>query len=236
MHRIALIGLSLLTAAAQADVLVNETFSYADGNLVGNGGWTAHSGAGNLPVQVVSGRAQVVQPASGSAEDVNTPFTALGAGGTLYAGFDVSNTGSSTSVYFAHFLQGTSTFRARVFITAPTASGDYTFGLSDTATVNQVWASDFSSGSTHRLVISYSFDTGETRLWVDPVDVNSTSLLVAGGASTPLHAFALRQATGGSTQLIDNLIVATTFGEAIPAPGTAALMLIGGAIVLRRRR
>lgn len=234
---IRLLGLAigLFASAAHADVLINETISYPDGNLAGNGGWTAHSGAGNLPVQVIDGRARLVQPLSGSAEDLNVGFAPLSAGGTYYAGFDVVNMGSSNSVYFAHFLVGSSTFRARTFITADPTS-DFTFGLSDTAAVNQTWGSGFEFGSVNRLIISYDFDSGESRLWVNALDVSDPSLMVIGTAGTAIEGFALRQATGGSTQYIDNVIVASSFAAAVPAPGTAALMLGGMLIVGRRRR
>jgi MYXO-CTERM domain-containing protein len=225
----------LAGAAAQASIVASDTFTYPDGNLVGQGGWAAHSGAGVVPIQVTGGMAVLAQ-GSGTREDANLPFSAIGAGTTLYAGFDMTNSGGNTDVYFAHFLQGTSTFRSRVFITAG-SGGDYTIGFSDTATLSQTWASPLTFGTSYRVVISYSYDTGASQLWINPVDASSTSLSVAGTASTPVAGFALRQAAGNSGQTIDNLIVATTFAEAaVPTPGTGALLVLGGAVAARRRR
>ena len=39
--------------------LLTEPFSYPDGNLVGNGSWTAHSALGLAPIQVNAGKAQL---------------------------------------------------------------------------------------------------------------------------------------------------------------------------------
>ena len=66
--------------------------------------------------------------------------------------------------------------------------------------------------------------------------MNSTSLTVAGSANAAISAFALRQAGGNSSQTIDNLLVATTFGEVIPTPGSAALVTLGGLMIAGRRR
>ncbi len=225
---------AVAATTAQASVLANETFTYNNGNLVGNGGWAAHSGAGSVPVQVTSGAAVLAQ-GSLTREDVNLGVTAIGAGQTYYAGFDLTNAGGNQTVYFAHFLQGASTFRGRVFITAG-SSGDFTVGLSDTATLNQTWATGLTFGTTYRVVVSYDFDTGTNKLWVNPATESSTSLTATGTASTAVAGFALRQAAGNSVQTIDNLIVATSFAEAVPTPGSAALLGIGGLIAMRRRR
>lgn len=237
MHRTMMAAGVILVAGAgaHAGVLAGDTFTYANGNLVGQGGWAAHSGAGSTPVQVLNTSAVLLQ-GSGTREDVNLPFAAIGAGTTVYAGFDFTNTGGNQEVYFAHFLQGTSTFRSRIFVT-PGAGGDYTIGFSDSATLNQTWASALAFGATYRVVTSYNFDTGASQLWINPVDASSTSLSVAGTAGTPIAGYAFRQAAGNSSQTIDNLVVATTFSEAaVPTPGTGLLLAAGGAVAARRRR
>src|SRR5207247_6538793 len=107
-----------------------EPFSYPDGNLAGNGTWSAHSATGSVPVQVVGGKAQLAQGA-GSREDVNALLgTTMGASQKFYAGFDLVNSGGNGVVFFAHFKDaGPANFVSRVFITS-SGLGDYTVGLS----------------------------------------------------------------------------------------------------------
>lgn len=214
-------ALALSAQGATASLLLQEAFSYPDGNLVGNGTWTAHSGAGAIPVQVTAGQA-VVQQGSGTREDVNVSLGGfiLGAGGVVYAAFDVNVTGGNSAVYFAHFKDdSTSNFNSRVFVVPPTGAGDYTIGLSGSSgTVQATWASDLTFGVTYRVVTSYNFDSGLSQLWVNPVDINSTSISNTGATSNDISTYALRQATpasGSSTQTVDNLCVATSFGEAL---------------------
>ena len=52
----ALVGVMGVVNTADATVFLNETFTYPDGNLVGNGAWATHSGAGNGPIQVLGGQ------------------------------------------------------------------------------------------------------------------------------------------------------------------------------------
>jgi hypothetical protein len=237
---IAALAVSAATGMASAGVaLVTETFDYPDGNLAGNGGWTVHSGAGGTPVVVASGAA-VLNQGPLTREDVNVPTTTtLGAGQTVYAGFDFSNTNNNLAVYFAHFQSNSSTFTARAFIAPPTAGGDYTIGLSDTATVGPTWASDLTYGQTYRAVISYEFDTRTSRLWINPVAEGDTSLSAVGTTARAVNAFALRQAgsdTINSIQTIDNLIIGDSFAAVVPAPGAIALLGLGGLAAARRRR
>ena len=225
-------------AAARATVVINETFSYPDGNLVGHGAWTAHSAAGSMPVQVTGGHA-VLNQGAGSREDVNDAFTALSAGGTMFAGFDFTNTGDTANVYFAHFLVNSSVFHDRLWVTAPSSGGNYGIGFGDGASIASAWASDLTFGTTYRAVIELDFDTLSEHLWINPVDQTSTNLSVTGSGSGAIVGFAMRQATGAtSTQTVDNLIVATTFSEAlgVPSPASAALLALGGLIGSRRRR
>lgn len=200
-----------------AELLV-EPFDYPDGNLVGNGTWTAHSGAGNVPVQVIGGQARL-QQGGGSREDVNALLGAtMGPGDKFYAAFDLINTGGNGTVYFAHFKDaGTTNFSARVFITN-NGLGNFTIGLSGTsATVAATWPAGLTLGTTCRIVTSYEYATGNVELWVDPVDQNSPRITATGGANLAILSYALRQAapsTGTSTQMIDNLCVSESFETA----------------------
>jgi hypothetical protein len=230
----------LANSTGRASLFYDETFSYPNGNLVGNGGWVTHSGTGT-PVQVNSGSISLLQ-GTGSRQDVNRPTgSTMAAGNTWYASFDVSNSGSDLAVYFAHFLQSTSTFGARVWITEHSTE-DYTFAFSDGTSITPAttWSDGFSFGDTHKVVVSYSFTGGSTKLWIDPVDESSTSLTLSGTSSRAFTAFAFRQAdTSTSVQVIDNLRVGTTFADVVPEPsafalgGTALFGLFG---VVRARR
>ncbi|MGD9692863.1 MAG: hypothetical protein AB7G17_05300 [Phycisphaerales bacterium] len=234
---LSLIAIAALAGSANAALLASETFSYANGNLVGNGAWAAHSGAGNSPVQVNNGM-MILEQGSGSREDVNlTAGGPIGAGQTWYASFDMKNTGGNGTVYFAHFLQGTSNFDARVFITAPTAGGDYTIGFASSSTIAATWASDLSFGTFNKIVIAFTQGTGVARLWINPNAEGDTHLLVNSGFPNTLHeGIGFRQAAGDSTQMIDNVYLGTTFADVVPAPGPAALLALAGVAVARRRR
>lgn len=240
MKKTASLALALLATTcltSQAAVLINETFSYPDGNLAGNGGWLAHSGAGATPVQVVSSTV-VLNQGSGSREDVNVPLgVTMGAGDVFYASFDFTVSSGSTDVYFAHFKNTTTGFGSRVFVTAaPGGAGDYGIGIGEAAlTVTFPTALDF--GTTYKAVIAYSYDSRTSQLWIDPTSAASTSVTsTAATGDLFVSSFGLRQAGGNSTQIIDNLIVATTLNEVIPEPTTTLLGLIGAVALIRRRR
>jgi MYXO-CTERM domain-containing protein len=244
---------AVFVTEAKADIEASDGFNYDDGNLVLNeppsgGIWNAHSGAGAMPVQVVDEEI-VLNQGSGSREDVNIPFEngAIGAGDVLYSGFDltVPDPGASiTSTYFAMFLEGTSFFNARVWITAPTSSG-YRLAISNDNSITdvdgEVFSVDLDFDTTYRIVTKYDYDNAQGTLWIDPEEESDTSI-VAGdpGFSDEVASYAFRQAAGNTTQIIDCLTVATSFDEAltcVPEPASALLALLAlvGVAGIRRR-
>lgn len=234
----------LAASSAMAAVMVSETFSHPDGKLVGTtpevgGIWAAHSATGSASVQVSSGKAVLVQ-GSGSREDVNVPTgSTMIAGDKWYAGFDLVNTGGNTNVCFAHFMQNTSNWSARTFVATPDAGvpGDYVLGMGTSASSVSVKSTvGLTYGTTYRVVIAYDYNAKLSDLWINPVSEASPKITLTESYSTAHVAFGLRQSSGNSTQTIDNLIVGTTFGEVVPEPAAAFLLLgLGSLMVLRRR-
>jgi len=260
---VATVAIAAMTASASASLLMSDDFNaYTVGNLAGQGGWTAHSGVGSNPVQVVPGtppsdREIQLTQASGSREDVSKPLgLAMAAGDKWYAGFTVVVNGPVTSSdYFAHFFQelsGTFYFPSKVGVTTKTGS-DYTFYLhqgsgsgnpGSPSGTTQPWPTGFSFGTPHRLVVSYEYSTGLGELWVDPdcsagPDGNP-KITVLNGPSAGIEAdrYAFRQGsnTAGS-QLVDDVYVATTWREAcVPEPATMGFLAAAGLMLVGCRR
>lgn len=254
---VAAAALLMTSSVSFASLLVHDDFNRADGNLVGTnptpgpgGTWAAHSGA-NGPVQITSGTIQIIQNASGTAaQDVNVPTgETLAAGGRWYSAFDVTvnQPGASISnVVFAHFLQGTSNFTSRLWVTGPTTSG-FRLALSndgDLTDGGEAFSSDLTLGNSYRVVVSYDFTGQNGTLWIGQALESGASLPATDpGFSNAVSAFAFRQGSpSGSlttTQTIDNVCVATSYNEAyncVPEPGTLALFAIGALGLIRRSR
>ena len=207
--------------SAIAAAIVSDTFSYADGSLVPNGGWTTHSGvAGDL--LVASGEA-VVQHGVPS-EDAHLPFTATQ--GNVYFGIDVTVNASGIITggdyeYFAHFFPvGTFNFRARLDVVDAPGGGDFTFGISSIgSTADATWPADLSFGTTYRLVVRYDQDANIAELWVNPTVETDPSIL-GNDELDPgdvVDAFALRQSDSSlnETVNVDNLCVGASFTDVL---------------------
>ena len=216
---------SVLSASnqVQASVLYSDPLTAPPlnaGNLVGQDGWTAHSGGGSVPIQVGASGVTLVQ-GSGSREDASVAFTPISAGQTYYFGFDVVVTGGNSNAYFAHFKDVATDFTVRTFVAPSTNGGDFSFGLSpDGSSPTNTWATGLTFGQTYRVVGAYSADTRLNRLWVDPTSEVSTSLSAIDPVAAAVAAFALRQTAGNSTQLVSNLSVGTTWDSVMPNVGT----------------
>lgn len=233
LFSVSFVACMLAVQAVNASILVTDDFSYADGNLTSSVNWTAHSGAGAMPVQVAGGEVILAQGA-GSREDVNRGLGAvMGAGSIFRYEFDVTVTGTTaaTNVYFAHFKDATTGFNARAFVAVPVAGGDFTFGIGEGSTLDTTFASDFSFGTRYRLFAEYNYNTGLSSMWInDPSTIISSTTADIG---QPMEAFALRQAGGNTGMIIDNLVVSV-----VPEPGTLAVLgfaAIAGLAVRRRR-
>jgi len=151
---------------------------------------------------------------------------------------------SSTSTDHYFFGLNGGTYFNRLVTYRPTGSGtgNYTLGIAaDVTATNTDWGTELVLDTTYRVVMSYSLTTGASTLWVNPVDVGSTNVTSAAGGSpaTSIDDAAFRLgSTAAGDKSVDNLIVATTFAEAVPEPSTCVLLGIGafGAIWTLQRR
>lgn len=211
---------------APAAILLNEDFAYPNGPLTTNSGglWATHSGtAGQL--DVTNGAAFLT---ASDSEDVNRqlagqPYPAAGATNVFYAGFTVRFLAlpSDAGAYFAHFFSSATVFRGRVWALgggAPT--GQFRLGLSSVA--NTVTATNtmenLALNTSYRLVLRVeNTNNCLARLWINPTTESDPALTTSGESAGPatFTAFALRQNSGMGTLLLDDLVVATSFQEAL---------------------
>ena len=176
-----------------------DNLEYPTGQLsaTSTGAWTSFSGTGNFvpvsagslsysgyPSSAVGNKIDLVSPTS-SAEDLYRQFKIQGVGTTTYAAFMVNVTNvtglaanaSTTGDYFAGFLPSDSTtlLSSRVSIRLGVSAGTFQLGLRATsANANADFVStDFATGTTHLVVISYQTVAGNAndvvKMWVDPV-------------------------------------------------------------------
>ncbi len=240
--------------------LLNENFSYSTGQLdavngganVSGGAWINYSGT-TLPIQVTSGSLTysgyaasgignkvVIVP--GSAEDAYTQF-ATQTSGTVYAAFLVNfttTTGmtantSTTGDYSFAFIPSTSTsaLDARVSVRVGSVAGTYNLGLraTSTNTASTFKSTDYATGGTHLIVISYQFVAGTTNdvmnMWIDPAIGGSEPVadLTQTGLATDLAdvaRFVLRQGTNSVNAEVDGIRVGTSWGSVAGSVGSTS--------------
>ena len=227
-------------ASSVSGQLVNETFTYTDGNLTDNAAWVAHSGTVGL-IQVSSGAITLTDSAT---EDANISF-ATATSGELFAAFDfsVADPGSYTGTdfeYFAHFRDDGTDYTSRIDIAAFSASG-FRLGIAgSSSTADATWASDLTYGNTYTAVVGFSFTTGISTLWIDPTVLGSTNVTSVADTVADFSSFAFRQssATPNQSITIDNLLVGTSFSQVVPEPSAYAMlagMFALASVMLRRR-
>jgi len=262
----AVIGCFSIVVSSQATLLLNETFSYADGDITNVAApfWNYHSGGGTLAtaLSVAGGRAFINQnDATGGLGDPNRSLSSTFDPATdntsvIYVGFTVNfaalpfNTGTSTAgSYFAHLKSSTANeFYARIGANQEGAAvGTFRLAVSTETWANGAGTVEFPQDLTlntdYLVVMKYDLSIDRATLWVDPLSEASASVVSTDAPSYAgiINAFALRQGTSNSTGApgdiyVDNLVVATSFLEVVPEPSTAALALLGIVGVMMRKR
>jgi hypothetical protein len=195
--------------------------------------WTGSSGT-NIPVQVVGGRAVIVQTDGGlNGREATNVFGLQSATATTFALFDfrlpaADNVAVATDLDVADegvpFISlggpAASALRAHTGILPPTAGGDFRLALnadSSNLTLGAVWPTELEFDTTYRAIVSYSASNAVGKLWLNPVSETSPSITHTGTlTATLIDRIVLRQADDyAGKQLIDNVVVATTFADAL---------------------
>jgi hypothetical protein len=208
-----------LSTAASAQQLLRDDFAYA-GPLTSNG-WFAHSSGGQRTI-VSFGDYAILSQGTGAGEDLSRGFPQLAATDSVYAAFRLNVPSgnavnpASAGLYFIHFKDGTTGFRARTGVLAPASGGAFRLAIhADSANLGlgAAWPSDLAFDTDYLVVIGFDGALNRATLWVDPITAASPSIGHTGTLPTPfVTAIALRQSSEYTGSLrIDNLIVGRTF-------------------------
>jgi hypothetical protein len=242
--------------AATAAVAFQSDFStFANGNLVGQSGWTQFGSATSNPIQVNNGRAIVPGLATGSGDrqDAQRTFTAIPntANTTIYAGatltvdsvLALNSSTSGSSFFMALATTDSSPFtNFRVVARQGTAAGTYQIGIRPTGqSANSVaFGSDLTLGTPINLILAWDFISGGTNdeifAYVNPtsLDRNSNPAYASGvnaGTDAPgFGSLVLSQFTSSTISQsgvrFSRATVATVFSEvASYVPAPGALGL-----------
>lgn len=238
--------------------LLYEPFDYAAGQLLTTATPSWYLNGTGDDTYVVPGSLSI----AGLAPSLGNSITNGGAGaavrialpstnssGSLYYSFalrvdDVGSAFTSTTSFIAAFVQGASTYGARLM---PRRVDDdtYNLGVTKVSASAAVWAPDnFADGQTLFIVGRYTFNTGSTTddavdLWINP----SPGSFGAGSPPAPtltatltgtdlslIDQFTFRQNTSGNTpaaMTFDELRIGFTWADVTPVPEPAAVVLLG---------
>lgn len=224
-----------LSTLANAQVVASDGFSYT-GALTANG-WSAHSGAGNKVI-LSNGTYATLDQSSGSGEDVSKSFPPFAATDTVYGSFRFRvPSGNAVNpdgdgLYFAHFKDATTLFRARTGVLSPASTGDFALAINaDNASLGAgaTWPTDLVFDTWYSVVISWDAATGRSELWLDPTCSTSPSINHTGTfTGDAMEAFALRQSNDYTGFIdVDDVVVGRSFGDVLPGNGSFTVTCAG---------
>ncbi len=207
-----------VTVFPKLGLLINETFTYADGAIAGTGGWTTHSGTAG-EAQILNG---MLEMTSTRTEDISLGFPApyyiaSGSGIILYESFKVNFSAlpSSSGDYFAHYRDLQTTFRARLFATTGgAADGMFRIGIANGGFTIAAVARDLATNTTYLVVTRYNAGTGESAAWVNPIS-EEVGAAVATDPTTAVDLYytSFRESGGIGTMTVDDLRVGTQWTD-----------------------
>ncbi|MEM6257725.1 MAG: PEP-CTERM sorting domain-containing protein [Planctomycetota bacterium] len=228
-------GLIVFGTSASAVIIAEDDFSYPDGDLgdIGNGsaldpGWAGDWVDLNGGIQLSGG---VVTGGTVSRTGRTLSATQGADGTTVFIGFDLqigADLYSAMEFRNGGFDDADMNFRlgqldqGEAFADFPVTAGD----------VNVI---TLANDRSYRYVIEINYGVGDA----DIAKVYEDGTLV-GTTATPvdlsfdrLSFAAFRDGVHGP---FDNLVIATTFAEAVPEPSSLALLGLGSLLIARRRR
>jgi hypothetical protein len=245
MKKVLLAALLIATfgSAANAGVVLSDSFTYPDGPLVNAGSpWALHSGSPGT-MNVTNGMLVIYKSSSeddhaalqGAPYQVSDPTAKVYSSYTIIIS-NANDLPTTTGDYISHF-KGTNTgalsdFGARMFVSrtnvvtqAPVPDGMYRVSIANGlgSTTNSYWGQvdqDLSTGTVYTVVTRFVPSTGLATIWVNPAAESDPSATATDpGSATRTNQFdvyfyAFRQATGAEgTSYVDNLRVGTFFAD-----------------------
>jgi len=227
-------------------VILNDSFNYADNSLLTANGWVVHSaGANSMDVGASNGLsyagyndgvASITGFVEGNAakvdntgEDLSKTFTPVPTG-TIYFSF-LLNVSNATAGYFIHLGNSATTFASRVFVKPGSVGGTFNLGLSNTGTASfAATPTDFVIGNTYLVIVKYDVSaTGAGSVWVKSSGVPATEVAAGapehtttGTGQVNIDRACLRQFSATQNETVDALFVSSTW------MGTAACSLALG--------
>jgi len=191
------------TVVSFTPLILDDTFTYADGNLFGDPGSPWKEISGTSPILVLNDRAQIAQTnTTRGTAFAQSLFTAPQSNTVMWASFTINlSTVPSTAagVYIAHFEDTNFGFYGRIFaltsnnpaltpdLPAAAYPGTYRLGIANkSGTVNQVVELDMAPGIDYNVVEYFDMTGGFSQLSVNPSQAEYNQVYSQSTASTSL--------------------------------------------------
>ncbi len=211
-------------ARINGGVLLSESFTYANGVLTNEsaGKWR-HVSGGFSEVNVEAERVELTGAESEDVEASLSVSQSSSSAAIIYSRFSLVVLQPPTDANGGYFA-GVSG-RARVFAMKGTKSGTFRLGLANgSSAASCVWPVDLLANQPYTVMTRLAVSNAQATLWVNPIfqtniSISATDIVSAASAS----AFRLRQDDEIGWLAVDDLVVATSFEEALAGNESPAI-------------
>jgi hypothetical protein len=216
---LAVVLLCATGARVWGGILLSDSFTYPNGVVtnVSAGKWR-HASGGFAEVNVEGERVELTGAESEDVEaSLSVSYSSI-SGANLFAKFSVTVLTPPTDVdggYFASFAGGSG--RARVFAVKGVKAGTFRLALANgSSTASSVWPVDLLANQPYTVMTRLVVSNAQAALWVNPISQTSTSMMATDVvAAATASVFRWRQDSEIGTLAVDDLVVATSFEEAL---------------------